>query len=228
MAMDMWEPFIASVREHLTDADDKIVFDRYHIMGYLTKAVDTVRKQENRALRGRRQDLAGTKYLWLYSVENLPERHHERFAALRAGDLKTGRAWAIKESLRHFWPYQRRGWGPSTSHAGTSGPPTPGCSRSSTRPRPSNATKRACCPTSPTGSPTPAPKASTPASRRSGSPPAATATGSTSRPPSTSTSADYSSTRPRLTHGLPGRTPFGGVGYRTTRAHRVLPGAPCR
>jgi transposase len=24
--------------------------------------------------------------------------------------LKTGRAWAIKESLRHFWSYQRRGW----------------------------------------------------------------------------------------------------------------------
>ncbi|MGZ4559184.1 MAG: ISL3 family transposase, partial [Mycobacteriaceae bacterium] len=26
-------------------------------------------------------------------------------------DLKTARAWAIKESLRHFWSYQRRGWG---------------------------------------------------------------------------------------------------------------------
>ena len=50
VAMDMWEPFAASVRAHLTDADDKIVFDRYHLMGYLTKAVDTVRKQENRAL----------------------------------------------------------------------------------------------------------------------------------------------------------------------------------
>ena len=50
VAMDMWEPFAASVREHLTDPDDKIVFDRYHLMGYLTTAVDTVRKQENKAL----------------------------------------------------------------------------------------------------------------------------------------------------------------------------------
>ena len=112
VAMDMWEPFAASVRTHLSDADNKIVFDRYHLMGYLTKAVDTVRKQENRVLSAAGdKSLAGSKYLWLYSAENLPTRHQDRFTALRAGDLKTARAWAIKESLRHFWSYRRRGWG---------------------------------------------------------------------------------------------------------------------
>ena len=111
VAMDMWEPYAASVRTHLTDADNKIVFDRYHLMGYLTKAVDTVRKQENRALAAAGDtSLAGSKYLWLYSAENLPARHQDRFATLRCGDLKTARAWAIKESLRHFWSYKRRGW----------------------------------------------------------------------------------------------------------------------
>jgi len=80
-------------------------------LGYLTKAVDTVRKQENRALAASGdKSLAGSKYLWLYSAENLPKRHQDRFAELRAGALKTARAWAIKESLRHFWAYQRRGW----------------------------------------------------------------------------------------------------------------------
>jgi transposase len=111
VAMDMWEPYAASARDHLADAEDKIVFDRYHLMGYLTKAVDTVRKQENRALAAAGdKSLAGTKYLWLYSAENLPERHADRFAALRTVDLKTARAWAIKESLRHLWNYRRRGW----------------------------------------------------------------------------------------------------------------------
>ena len=111
VAMDMWEPFAASVREHLTDPDDKIVFDRYHLMGYLTTAVDTVRKQENKALIvAGDKSLAGSKYLWRYSAENLPARHQDRFATLRAGDLRTARAWAIKESLRHFWSYKRRGW----------------------------------------------------------------------------------------------------------------------
>lgn len=112
VAMDMWEPYANSVRGHLDDADSKIVFDRFHIMGYMGKAVDTVRKQENRALfASGDKSLVGSKYLWLYSEENLPERHQERFAALRATDLKTSRAWAIKENLRNFWEYKRRGWG---------------------------------------------------------------------------------------------------------------------
>lgn len=112
VAMDMWDPYITSTRQHLTDADDKIVFDRYHLMAYLTKGVDTVRKQENRVLVATGdKSLSGTKYLWLYSAENLPDRHKDRFAVLRGGDLKTARAWAIKESLRHFWSYKRRGWG---------------------------------------------------------------------------------------------------------------------
>jgi hypothetical protein len=73
--------------------------------------VDTVRNQENRALGATGdKSLAGSKYLWLYSAENLPDRHADRFAALRSGDLKTARAWAIKESLRHFWSYKRRSW----------------------------------------------------------------------------------------------------------------------
>ena len=80
-------------------------------MRYLTTAVDTVRKREHRALASAGDmRLARSKYLWLYSAENLPERYGERFAALRAVDLKTGRAWAIKESLRALWDYQRRGW----------------------------------------------------------------------------------------------------------------------
>ena len=111
VAMDMWEPFAASTRTHLDDADSKIVFDRYHLMGYLTGAVDTVRKQENRALAAAGdRSLAGSKYLWLYSYENLPAKHADRFTVLRSADLKTARAWAIKESLRHFWSYKRRGW----------------------------------------------------------------------------------------------------------------------
>jgi transposase len=112
VAMDMWEPFANSVRAHLPEAEDKIVFDRFHIMGHMGTAVDTVRKREQRALRAQGdQSLVGSKYLWLYSEENLPDRHRDRFAALRELDLKTGRAWAIKENLRILWRYRRRVWG---------------------------------------------------------------------------------------------------------------------
>jgi len=124
VAMDMWEPYANSVRAHLPDPDNKIVFDRFHVMGYLGKAVDTVRKQENRALfAAGDKSLAGSKYLWLYSEENLPERHRKRFAILRAPDLKTARA----QSRRTCGTSGSTGGAAGasvTSRAGTSGRPT--------------------------------------------------------------------------------------------------------
>jgi transposase len=112
VAMDMWQPYMDSVRAHLPDPDSKIVFDRFHVMRYLSTAVDTVRKCEHRALAATGDlRLARSRYLWLYSAENLPERYGQRFAELRAVDLNTGRAWAIKESLRRLWHHHRRGWG---------------------------------------------------------------------------------------------------------------------
>jgi transposase len=111
VAMDMWEPFVSSTVEHVPDGRSKIVFDRFHVMKHMTEAVDAVRKWEHRRLQTEGDDtLKQTKYLWLYSEENLPESCRERFAALRALHPKTGRAWAIKESLRDLWEYRRRGW----------------------------------------------------------------------------------------------------------------------
>jgi transposase len=111
VAVDMWEPDVNSVCAHLPDAEQKIVSDRFHIMKHMVESVDTVTKREHRALQAEGLDLlTGSKYLWLYSQENLPERHEERFAALKATNLKTGRAWAIKESLRALWHYRRHGW----------------------------------------------------------------------------------------------------------------------
>ena len=111
VAMDMWEPFATSTAEHVPDGRSKIVFDRFHVMKHMTEAVDAVRKWEHRRLQAEGDEtLKKTKYLWLYSEENLPESSRERFAALRALHLKTGRAWAIKESLRDLWEYRRRGW----------------------------------------------------------------------------------------------------------------------
>lgn len=106
IAMDMWEPYIQATRAQVPDADDKIVFDRFHVMGHISKAVDTVRKQEHRDLMASGDEtLKGSKYLWLYSREHVPERRRDEFAALRRQELKVGRAWAIKEALRCLWQY---------------------------------------------------------------------------------------------------------------------------
>ncbi len=107
VAMDMWEPYIQATRAYVPAAEEKIVFDRFHLMGYLGKAVDTVRKQEHRErLAQGDTTLTGTKYLWLYSREHVPASRRREFNALRRLELKVGRAWAIKEALRQLWHYR--------------------------------------------------------------------------------------------------------------------------
>lgn len=70
------------------------------------KAVDQVRRQENKDLvAGGDERLVKTKYMWLYTEENLPEKHRERFDQIKDLSLKTSRAWAIKECLRALWSY---------------------------------------------------------------------------------------------------------------------------
>jgi len=107
VAMDMWDPFIAATKKHVPDAQKKIVFDRFHVMRHVLKAVDQIRKSEHRRLSETGESpLKGTKYLWLWSQENVPAWRKEEFAALRAQDLKVCRAWAIKENLRRMWDYR--------------------------------------------------------------------------------------------------------------------------
>ena len=111
VAMDMWDPYIASTIAHVPDGRRKIVFDRFHIMQHMNEAVDAVRKEEHRLLMADDIDLLkGTKYLWLFAEENIPEKMVERFEFVRDLNLKTGRAWAIKEALRDLWTYHRKGW----------------------------------------------------------------------------------------------------------------------
>ena len=113
VAMDMCDAYIYAVKDGLPDGQDKIVFDRFHVMQHMGEAVDSVRRQEHRILSEQGQGsspLAGTRYVWLYSRENLPSRYWEDFYALKDTDLKTARAWAIKENLRRLWNYKTLRW----------------------------------------------------------------------------------------------------------------------
>jgi transposase len=109
VAMDMWQPFIGTVSRLLPQADTKIVFDRFHIVAHMNKAVDIVRRRENRELRATGDErLVGSKHLWLYAAERVPEQSFDDFFALQRANLKTSRAWAIKETLRCLWDQPTR------------------------------------------------------------------------------------------------------------------------
>jgi transposase len=117
IAMDMWEPYAQVFRAVVDGADDKIVFDRFHIVGHMNEALDQVRRRENKLLRADGDDrLVGSKHLWLYAAENLANSNADldtklAFAELRSSNLKTARAWALKESLRGLWKQRSRAAG---------------------------------------------------------------------------------------------------------------------
>lgn len=111
VAMDMWQPYIRATGDHLPGAAEKIVFDRFHIVKLLNDAVDQVRRREHKTRRRAGDDiLTGTKQLWLYGRENVPEQRSEQFDQLKDSNLQTARAWAIKETLRDLWDYRSPGW----------------------------------------------------------------------------------------------------------------------
>jgi transposase len=106
VAMDMWDPYIASVRENLPGADSKIVFDKFHIAKHLGEAVDRVRRRENKTLRAAGDDrLTGTRYDWLRHPARMETKDRQEFAALRDSNLKTARAWALKEAAMALFTY---------------------------------------------------------------------------------------------------------------------------
>ena len=108
VAMDMWDAFIKSARSKVPEA--LIVHERFHIAGYLTKAVNQVRSKEYRELvQEGDASLKGTKHLWLFNMENISEDRWMEFDRLLEMDLKCAEAWAMKETFRHFWDYKYAG-----------------------------------------------------------------------------------------------------------------------
>lgn len=108
-AMDMWLPYFETVCSAVADGVSKVVFDRFHIIGHMNKALDTVRRRENRELLAEGDTrLVGTKHLFLYAAERIAEDVRQRFVRMRDAGFKAARAWSIKELLRGLWDCKSR------------------------------------------------------------------------------------------------------------------------
>lgn len=102
VAVDMWTAFVNSTEKHVPEAD--IVHDRFHIAKHLGEAVDQVRRAEHKTLKQEGDErLTGSRYLWLTNEENLSEARAATFENLKAANLKTSRAWALREMFRAFY-----------------------------------------------------------------------------------------------------------------------------
>ena len=106
---DMWQPYIDVIRERLPDA--VLVFDKFHLIQQLLKALDTVRREEVAELKKRNPELLKrTRYLWLKNPENLTPKQRARLGYLEKLNLRTNRAYLLKESFQELWGYASKGW----------------------------------------------------------------------------------------------------------------------
>lgn len=107
---DMWKPYLKVIAKKLPNALN--ILDRFHIAKKLNEAVDQVRKEETKSLkqRGFEPLLKGARYCFLKRTENLTPKQNEKLSDLLHCDLKTVRAYFLKESFDVFWNYRSSYW----------------------------------------------------------------------------------------------------------------------
>lgn len=104
VAMDMHQPYVLATQIALPEAT--IVFDKFHIAKLAGEAVDQVRRAEAKKLAAEGDErLKGTRYSWLRNPLEEDAEQRRKFEPLRKSNLKTARAWAIKETLMDFFRY---------------------------------------------------------------------------------------------------------------------------
>lgn len=107
---DMWKPYLNVIKKHLPEALN--VLDRFHIVKKLTEAVDNTRREETRRLKEEGYDpiLSKSRYSFLKRPENLTETQQTKLSDILPYDLKTNRAYLLKESFDAFWQYSSPYW----------------------------------------------------------------------------------------------------------------------
>jgi len=107
---DMWRPYLKVIRKKTPQALH--ILDRFHIVALLNKAVDEVRREEVKQLQaeGFEPVLLKSKYCLLKRQENLTLGQEQRLADVLQYDLKSVRAYLLKESFELFWTYTSPYW----------------------------------------------------------------------------------------------------------------------
>jgi len=107
---DMWKPYLDVVAAQASKALN--ILDRFHIMSHMNKAIDKVRATEVRTLKakGEKPVLTDSRWCFLKRPENCTEKQVVKLTELLAINLKTIRAYLLKEDFQQFWKYKSAGW----------------------------------------------------------------------------------------------------------------------
>jgi transposase len=107
---DMWKPFLNLIALRAKNALN--ILDRFHIARKLSDAIDDVRAAETKELmrKGKEVVLKYSRWCFLKNPENLTENQKVKLKDLLKCNLKTIRAYLLKEDFQAFWDYVSPVW----------------------------------------------------------------------------------------------------------------------
>lgn len=107
---DMWKPYLKLIAERASNAFN--ILDRFHIAQKLNEAIDDVRASETKALVKKGLDvvLKHSRWCFIKNPENLTDKQKVKLKDLLNCNLKTIRAYLLKEDFQNFWTYRSPIW----------------------------------------------------------------------------------------------------------------------
>jgi transposase len=107
---DMWRPYIKVIQKKAGQALH--ILDRFHIVAKINKAIDEVRAGEHRQMQkdGYEPVLKNSRWCLLKRGENLTEKQEAKLQDLLQYNLRSVRAYLLKEDFNGFWEYVSPAW----------------------------------------------------------------------------------------------------------------------
>jgi transposase len=107
---DMWRPYLNVIAEKLGTAIH--VLDRFHVMQQFGKALDELRAEEAKRLArdGYEPVLKKSRWCLLKRPENLTDQQTVKLSELLKYNLRTVRAYLLREEFQRVWEYKSAWW----------------------------------------------------------------------------------------------------------------------
>jgi transposase len=107
---DMWKAYLKVIVKKATQAVH--ILDRFHVMQKMNKAIDQVRAGEARQMKadGFEPVLKHSRWCLLKRRENLTDKQTVKLRELLRYNLRSVRAYLLREDFQQFWEYQAPGW----------------------------------------------------------------------------------------------------------------------
>ncbi len=107
---DMWRPYLKVIEKKAGQAIH--ILDRFHIVAKLNKVIDEVRAAEHRQMNedGYEPVLKKSRWCLLKRQENLNENQEAKLRDLLQYNLKSVRAYLLKEDFNGLWDYVSPVW----------------------------------------------------------------------------------------------------------------------